>query len=53
VTGLQEENGLEMECSLQSNHACADIYRLISDEMRKIIVKYVMEDDQKVGFMIE
>jgi hypothetical protein len=53
LIGLQEANGLEMGCILQSNDACADICHLIASEMRKNLVKYVIENDLKVGFMID
>jgi hypothetical protein len=33
LIGLQEANGLEMGCTLQSNHACTDMCHLIASEM--------------------
>jgi hypothetical protein len=53
MIGLQEANGLEMGCILQSNHACTDICHLIASEMRNNFVKYIIENDLKVGFMID
>jgi hypothetical protein len=53
VIGLQEANGLEMGRILQSNHAYTDICHLIASEMRKNLVKYMIENDLTVGFMID
>jgi hypothetical protein len=53
LIGLQEANGLEMGRILQSNHACADICHLIASKMRKNLFKYVIENNLKVGFMID
>ena len=50
---LQVENGLDMGRILQSNHACADIVYHISNEMRTKLVKYILNNDNKVGFMID
>jgi hypothetical protein len=52
-SGLQEANGLEMGRILQSNHACPDICHIIASEMRKNLVKYIIENDPKLGFMID
>jgi hypothetical protein len=38
---------------LQSNHACTDICHLIASEMRENLVKYIIENNLKVGFMID
>ncbi|XP_065650267.1 E3 SUMO-protein ligase KIAA1586-like [Hydra vulgaris] len=38
---------------LQSDHACADIIYHISNEMRTKLVKYILHNDNKVGFMID
>jgi hypothetical protein len=43
---LQELNGL-------ANHACTDICDHIADEMRKKLVKYILDNDLKIGFMID
>jgi hypothetical protein len=40
---LQELNGLAMGHILQSNHACTDICDHIADEMRKKLVKYIID----------
>jgi hypothetical protein len=53
LTDLQEANGLEMGHILQSNHACRDICHLIVSEMQKNLVKYIIENNLKVGFMID
>jgi hypothetical protein len=50
---VQEANGLEMGRILQSNHACTDICHLIASEMRQNLLKYIIENDQKVSFMID
>ncbi|XP_065671985.1 E3 SUMO-protein ligase KIAA1586-like [Hydra vulgaris] len=50
---LQVENGLDMGRILQSDHACADIVYHISNEMRTKLVKYILYNDNKVGFMID
>ena len=50
---LQELNGLAMGRILQSNHACTDICDHIADEMRKKLVKYIIDNDLKIGFMID
>nr|XP_047139105.1 E3 SUMO-protein ligase KIAA1586-like [Hydra vulgaris] len=50
---LQVENGLDMGLILQSDHACANIVYHISNEMRPKLVKYIIHNDNKVGFMIE
>ena len=36
-----------------SNTVCADITHHIANEMRKKLVNYILENDQKVGFMID
>jgi hypothetical protein len=43
LTDLQELNGLAMGRILQSNHACTDICDHIADEMRKKLVKYIID----------
>jgi hypothetical protein len=53
LIGLQDAIGLEMGRILQSNHACTDICHLIASEMQKNLVKYIIENDLKVGFMID
>jgi hypothetical protein len=50
---LQEANGLEMGHILQSNHALTDICHLIVSKMQKNLVKYIIENNLKVGFMID
>ena len=50
---LQVENGLDMGRVLQSDHAYADIVYHISNEMRTKLVKYILNNDNKVGFMID
>ena len=50
---LQVENGLDMGRILQSDHACADIVYHISNEMRTKLVKYILHNNNKVGFMID
>ncbi|XP_065645708.1 E3 SUMO-protein ligase KIAA1586-like [Hydra vulgaris] len=46
------ENGLDMRRILQPDHAYADIVYHISNEMRTKLVKYILHNDIKVGFMI-
>jgi uncharacterized protein YqiB (DUF1249 family) len=53
LIGLQEANGLKMERILPSNHACTVICHLTASEMRKNLVKYITENDLKVGFMTD
>jgi hypothetical protein len=50
---LQELNGLAMGRSLQSNYACTDTCDHIADEMRKKLDKYIIDNDLKIGFMID
>jgi hypothetical protein len=53
LIGLQEANELEMGRILQSNHACTDICHLIASEMRKKLVKFIIENDLKIGFVTD
>ncbi|XP_065640484.1 E3 SUMO-protein ligase KIAA1586-like [Hydra vulgaris] len=53
ITKYQVENGLDMGRILQSDHACADIVYHISNEIRTKLVKYILHNGNKVGFMID
>uniref|UniRef100_A0A8D2KSJ0 HAT C-terminal dimerisation domain-containing protein n=1 Tax=Varanus komodoensis TaxID=61221 RepID=A0A8D2KSJ0_VARKO len=50
---LQELNGVEMGCILHSTNACINIVNHISEEMRKTVVKEIVQSNNKISLIID
>ncbi|XP_030053657.1 E3 SUMO-protein ligase KIAA1586 [Microcaecilia unicolor] len=53
LVDLQRTNGINMGRMLQSEQSCADICDFIGAEMKKRVVKYIIEKDIQFGVVVD